>query len=133
MSVNDPEHHEIRAAKFSIDRSPEEGVTLCVEAGELRLRFYIDGQWSDLVHQIYAGEGELGEMVPFRMKPMPVSSLEPIEDDPDGDDEPVISTSTIGAHPIPGLSSENPIYETPLWKDAFPSLRSQEKKGDSSD
>jgi len=131
MSVNDSEHHEIRAAKFSIDRSPEEGVTLCVEAGELRLRFYIDGQWSDLVHQIYAGEGELGEMVPFRMKPMPVSALESKGGDADSEDEPVISTSTIGAHPIPGLSSENPVYETPLWRDAFPSLRSQEETGDS--
>ena len=133
MSVNDSEHHEIRAAKFSIDRNPDEGVTLCVEAGELRLRFYIDGQWSDLVHQIYAGEGELGEMVPFRMKPMPVSALEPIEDDGDDESEVVISTSTIGAHPIPGLSSENPVYETPLWRDAFPSLRSQGEENDSSE
>lgn len=132
MSVDESKHREIRAAKFSIERNPNEGVTLCVEAGELRLRFYIDGQWSDLLQQIYAGEGELGEMVPFEMKPVPVSSLESPDEDTkaDNDEVPVISTNTIGAHPIPGLSREDPVYDTPLWKDAFPSLRGE---GDDSD
>lgn len=125
MSVDESKHREIRAAKFSIERNQNEGVTLCVEAGELRLRFYIDGQWSDLLQQIYAGEGELGEMVPFEMKPISVSSLESPdkESETKTDEVPIISTNTIGAHPIPGLSRENPAYDTPLWKDAFPSLR----------
>jgi len=121
MPVDDPKHHEIRAAKFSIDRSPE-GVTLVIEAGKLRLRFFIDGQWSDLIHQIHAGEGELGEFVPFQMKPVQLSEVHLDEDDQESDEE-VISAATLGAHPVPGLSKEETAFDTPLWQGAFESLR----------
>mgnify|MGYP006280930437 CR=1 FL=1 len=127
MSVRDTQHCEIRAARLSIDRSREDGVTLTVEAGELRLRFYIDGQWSDLLQQIQTGEGELGEMVPFRMKPIPTSSLHLERPENEPSEERVFSTRTIGAHPIPGLSGQKTTYKTPLWKNAFPSLRSEEE------
>ena len=93
---------------------------MTIEAGQLRLRFYIDGQWSDLVRQIQAGEGTLQDLVPFKMKPIPVAAL----NDDEGDEEATtISTRTLGAHPIPGLSRDAPEFKTPLWKNAFPSLR----------
>lgn len=125
MSGNDSQHRDVRAAKFKIERTPEEGVTLCVEAGKLRLRFFIDGQWSDLLQQVSSGEGELGQLVPFKMTPIPVSVLSSEQED--GDTETIISSRTIGAHPIPGLSAKDPAHETPLWESAFPSLRAIEK------
>lgn len=124
MSVEDKKHHEIRAAELSIDRTPDEGVTMTIQAGELRLRFFIDGQWSDLVQQIQDGKGTLGDMVPFRMKPIPVSSL---EDAAESDRAKIVSTRTLKAHAIPGISQNDPEYETPLWKGAFPSLRMEEE------
>lgn len=130
MSIEDQKHREIRAAEFSIDRLPEEGVTLTVQAGELRLRFYIDGQWSDLVRQIHAGEGELNDMVPFRMKPVRISDLNE-EESNSGEQEKVLSTRTINAHEIPGLSQDDPVYDTPLWKGAFPSLQIESEESES--
>lgn len=93
---------DIRAAKVSIDHT-EQGVTMTVTAGKLRLRLYIDAQWADLVQQISAGEGELDGLVPFRMAPF---SLE---------DANVVSIKTINAHPIPGLSREDDLHDTSLW------------------
>jgi len=122
MSTNDPKHNEVRAAKFSIDRSPN-GVTLVIEAGELRLRFFIDGQWSDLLQQIHAGEGELGQLVPFQMRPLPVSAVQSEEKDEDGS---VVSTRTIGAHPVPGLSQDETVFDKPLWQGAFSSLPAED-------
>lgn len=130
MSIEDQKHREIRAAEFSIDRLPEEGVTLTVQAGELRLRFYIDGQWSDLVRQIHAGEGKLNDMVPFRMKPVRISNL---NEEDSGEQETVLSTRTINAHEIPGLSQDDPVYDTPLWKGAFPSLQIESEESDPPD
>lgn len=95
-------HHDIRAAKVSIDRT-DQGVTMTVTAGKLRLRLYIDAQWADLVQQISAGEGELDGLVPFRMAPF---SLE---------DEEIVSIETIDAHPIPGLSRDDDLHDTSLW------------------
>jgi len=126
MSVEDQKHHEIRAAELSIDRTPDEGVTMTIQAGALRLRLFIDGQWSDLVQQIEKGEGTLGDMVPFRMKPIPVSALAD-EVDSDSDSDGVVSSRTLRAYEIPGISREDPEYQTPLWKGAFPSLRVEEE------
>lgn len=128
MPVNDPQHHEVRAARVSIDRT-QDGVTLVMEAGELRIRLYIDGQFSDLIHLIHAGEGELGSLVPFQMRPLSVDDLKGVEtaeqEDEGTDDGPVVSTRTVGAHPVPGLSEDETVYDTPLWKGAFQSLRFQ--------
>lgn len=122
MPAEDEKHHEIRAAELSIDRTPDDGVAMTIKAGQLRLRFFIDGQWSDLVQQIRTGEGTLGDMVPFRMKPISVSDLaEEVKSHEDGGEK-VISTRTLSAHPIPGISKEEPEFDTPLWKNAFPSL-----------
>lgn len=131
MSIDEEKHREIRAAEFSIERLPDEGVTLTIRAGKLRLRFYIDGQWSDLVRQIHAGEGQLDDMVPFRMKPLRVSDLKIDEVESGADEEPVLSTRSIDAHVIPGLSQEDPVFETPLWKGAFPSLQVESDDADS--
>lgn len=131
MSIDEEKHREIRAAEFSIERLPEEGVTLTIQAGKLRLRFYIDGQWSDLVRQIHAGEGELDDMVPFRMKPLRLSDLKIEEDTSDEEQEVVLSTRSIDAHVIPGLSQEDPVFETPLWKGAFPSLQVESEDANS--
>ena len=145
------DHREIRAATFSIQRSQERGVTMTIQAGALRLRFYIDAQWSDLVHQIRRGEGELGEMVPFEMKPIPVKALKSAgvetsqsksssgkgrknrekatgsandESGEAADEAPsVISVRTLGAYAIPGISGGDSVFDTPLWRNAFPSLR----------
>lgn len=95
-------HDDIRAAKVSIDRT-DQGVTMTVTAGKLRLRLYIDAQWADLVQQISAGQGELDGLVPFRMAPF---SLE---------DEEIVSIETIDAHPIPGLSRDDDLHDTSLW------------------
>lgn len=123
MSVDDPRHHEVRAAKVSIDQTPD-GVTLLVEAGNLRFRLFIDGQFSDLIRQIRAGEGELGQLVPFQMKPIPLSAMKEVEEtEGDKDGEPVVSTRTVGAQPVPGFSEDQTVYDTPLWQGAFKSLR----------
>jgi hypothetical protein len=123
MPVDDPQHHEVRAAKVSIDQTPD-GVTLLVEAGDLRLRLFIDGQFSDLLRQIRDGEGELGHLVPFQMKPISLSDMEEVEKgEGEKDSEPVVSTRTVGAHPVPGFSEDKTVYDTPLWQGAFKSLR----------
>lgn len=124
MSSDDTTRQHIRAANLKIERTSE-GVTLCIEAGKLRFRFYIDGQWSDLLQQMHSSEEKAGDMVPFKMRPVPVSSVTGGEGDEM--DEAVISTATIGAHPIPGLSEKDPAYETPLWESTFPSLQTQEE------
>lgn len=98
---------EIRAATVSIDRTGH-GVTLNIVAGKLRLRLYIDSQWPELVRQISAGDGSLDQLVPFRMVPIDV------------EEEEYVSARTIDARPIPDLSSENPLYGTPLWDAFFP-------------
>lgn len=126
MPDDESQHQSVRAAKFKIERSDDEGVTLCVEAGKLRLRFFIDGQWSDLLQQVSAGEGELGQLVPFKMNPIPVSDLSSAQES-QGETETLISISTIGAHPIPGLSAKDPAHKTPLWESAFPSLNAMEE------
>lgn len=100
---------EIRAAKLSIDQTGH-GVTMTITAGKLRLRLYIESQWNDLVQQIAAGEGELGQLVPFRMAPFEI-----------GEDAELVSVQTINAEPIPGLSADNPLVGTPLWNASFPS------------
>lgn len=123
-SADRPKLGDIRAAKLTIERTPEEGVTLCIEAGKLRFRFYIDGQWSDLLHQMHAGEEEAGDIVPFKMRPVSASSVTGGDEE---EKEAVISTATIGAHPIPGLSKKDPAYDTPLWESAFPSLQAKGK------
>lgn len=100
-------HHEIRAAKMSVERTGH-GVTMTISAGKLRLRFYIEAQWSDLIQKISAGEGELDQLVPFRMAPFDVGETE------------VLSSRTIDAQTIPGLSSDNALQGTPLWNASFP-------------
>lgn len=105
---SDSIHREIRAAKVSIDRTGH-GVTMTVTAGKLRLRFYIEDQWNELIRNISAGEGELGQLVPFRMAPFTVD-----------EGAEIVSTRTIDAQTIPGLSSDNPLYGTPLWDASFP-------------
>lgn len=125
MSGDDSQHRDVRAAKLKLERVPGEGVTLCVEAGKLRLRFFVDGQWQDLLQEVSSEEDE-GQLVPFKMKPIPVSAL--ASDQKDAEEvEAIITSSTIGAHPIPGLSGDDPAHDTPLWQNAFPSLRAQEK------
>lgn len=120
MSADQTTRQDIRAAKLTIENTSE-GATLCIEAGKLRLRFYIDGQWSDLLQQMRTSD-EAGDMVPFTMRPVPASSVTDSEEP----EEAVISTATIGAHPIPGLSKQDPAYETPLWESTFPSLQAAE-------
>lgn len=123
MSSDETTRQNIRAAKLTIESTPE-GATLVIEAGKLRLRFYIDGQWSDLLQQLHSSDEEAGDMVPFKMRPIPASSVTGSDGEENG--EAVISTATIGAHPIPGLSKQNPAYETPLWESTFPSLQTEE-------
>ncbi len=123
MSADHSKREDIRAAKLTIEHTSEEGATLCIEAGKLRLRFYIDGQWSDLLQQMRSSEEE-GDMVPFKMRPIPASSVTSSEQEEE--EEAVISTATIGAHPIPGLSEKDPAHETPLWESTFPSLQTEE-------
>lgn len=100
-------HHEIRAAKISVERTGH-GVTMTISAGKLRLRLFIEAQWSDLIREISAGEGELDHLVPFRMAPFEVEETE------------VVSSRTIDARTIPGLSNDNPLQGTPLWNASFP-------------
>lgn len=99
---------DIRAAKISIDQA-EHGVTMTIRAGKLRFRLYIEAQWSDLIQKISAGEGELDQLVPFRMVPIEIPDAE------------VVSARTIEAQTIPGLSEENPLQDTPLWNASFSS------------
>jgi hypothetical protein len=120
MSADQTTRQDIRAAKLTIE-STSEGATLCIEAGELRLRLFIDGQWSDLLQQMHTSD-EAGDMVPFRMRPIPASS---VTESQETEEEAVISTASIGAHPIPGLSKKNPAHETPLWESTFPSLQAE--------
>lgn len=101
-------HREIRAAKVSVDRTGH-GVTMTVTAGKLRLRFYIEAQWSELIRKISAGEGELGQFVPFRMAPFTID-----------EGAEIVSMRTIDAQTIPGLSRDNPLFGTPLWDASFP-------------
>lgn len=98
---------EIRAATVSVDRSAH-GVTMTITAGKLRLRLYIDAQWSELIRKVAVGEGELGELVPFRMAAFELE-----------EGESVVSAESIGARPIPGLSEDNPLQGTPLWDARF--------------
>lgn len=82
---------------------------MTITAGKLRLRLYIEAQWNDLIRKISAGEGELDQLVPFRMAPFEV-----------GENAELVSPSTIEAQPIPGLSDDNPLQGTPLWNASFP-------------
>ena len=100
---------EIRLAKVSVNRTGH-GVVMDILAGKLRLRLYIDAQWSDLVQTIAAGEGELDQLVPFRMVPLQLEA-----------DTNQVRPETLGARPIPELSSEHPLFGTPLWDAIFPS------------
>lgn len=79
-------------------------------AGKLRFRLYIDAQWADLVKTIAAGEGELNQFVPFRMAPLEVE---------EGTDQ--VTPKTLEARRIPELSSDHPLFGTPLWNAIFPS------------
>lgn len=101
-------HRGIRAAKVSVDRTGH-GVTMTITAGKLRLRLYIEAQWNDLIRKISAGEGELDQLVPFRMAPFEV-----------GEEAELVSASTIDAQPIPGLSDADALQGTPLWNASFP-------------
>lgn len=89
-------HREVHAAKISIDRAGH-GVTMTITAGKLRLRLYIEAQWSDLIQKTSSGEGELNQLVPFRMAPFEIEGTEN-----------VISARTVEARALPGLSEENP-------------------------
>lgn len=104
-----PESREIRLAKVTVTRTGH-GVTMDLIAGKLRLRLYIEAQWATLIQKIVEGEGELNQLVPFRMAPLAV------EEDTDH-----LTPDTLDARRIPELSSENPLYGTPLWDAIFPS------------
>jgi len=120
---------EIRLAKVAVVRTGH-GVAMDVTAGKLRFRLYIDAQWSDLVQTIAAGEGELDQFVPFRMSPLEVEGKTR-----------EVTPESLGARRIPELSSDHPLYGTPLWNAIFPSEEppapelgfGSEKKGPPSD
>jgi hypothetical protein len=101
-------HREIRAAKISVQRTGH-GVTMTIAAGKLRLRFYIDAQWNDLIRKTAVGTGDLNHLVPFRMAPFRIE-----------ENEDFVSARTIDAAAIPGLSQDNPLYGMPLWNASFP-------------
>ena len=100
---------EIRLAKVSVTRTGH-GVAMDIMAGKLRLRLYIDAQWSSLVQTIAAGEGELDQFIPFRMAPLEMEG-----------DTGQLTPETLEARRIPELSSEHPLFGTPLWNAIFPS------------
>lgn len=81
-----------------------------VVAGKLRLRLYIEAQWTELVQNIAAGKGELNQFVPFRMAPLEVEG-----------ETGQVTPKMLEARRIPELSSEHPLYGTPLWNAIFPS------------
>lgn len=100
---------EIRLARVSVNRTGH-GMAIDILAGKLRVRLYIDAQWADLVKTIAAGEGELNQFVPFRMAPLEVEG-----------DTTQVTPKTLEARRIPELSSEHPLFGTPLWNAIFPS------------
>lgn len=104
-----PRPREIRLARVSVTRTGH-GMAIDVLAGKLRFRLYIDAQWADLVKTIAAGEGELNQFVPFRMAPLKVEA-----------DTSQVTPETLEARRIPELSSEHPLFGTPLWNAIFPS------------
>lgn len=104
-----PDPREIRLAQVSVTRTGH-GVAMDIMAGKLRVRLYIDAQWADLVQNIAAGEGELDQLVPFRMAPLEI---------PDETEQ--VTPQALEARRIPELSSEHPLFGTPLWDAIFPS------------
>ena len=100
---------EIRLAKVSVTRTGH-GMAMDILAGKLRFRLYIDAQWDDLVETIAADERELNLFAPFRMASLEVDA-----------DTSQVTPETLGAPRIPELSSDHPLFGTPLWNAIFPS------------
>jgi hypothetical protein len=107
---NSLEPREIRLAKVSVTRTGH-GVAMDVIAGKLRVRLYIDAQWTELLQNIAAGKGELDHLVPFRMVPLEIKEEEANQ----------ITPESLEARRIPELSREHPLFGTPLWGAIFPS------------
>lgn len=107
---NSLEPREVRLAKISVTRTGH-GVAMDVTAGKLRMRLYIDAQWTELLQNIAAGKGELDHLVPFRMVPLEIQEKEANQ----------ITPESLEARRIPELSREHPLFGTPLWDAIFPS------------
>lgn len=128
MPIEDPHHREIRAANICIEHSDDRGVAMTITAGKLRLRLYIDAQWNELVRKISVGHGELGEMVPFQMHPFHIPAQEITDGrfEVEERDGAIVSTRTIGAAVIPGLTEQDPLHDTPLWRGKYPPISSND-------
>jgi hypothetical protein len=116
---NSLEPREIRLAKVSVTRTGH-GVAMDVIAGKLRVRLYIDAQWTELLQNIAAGKGELDHLVPFRMVPLEIKEEEATQITPESEAT-QITPESLEARRIPELSREHPLFGTPLWDAIFPS------------